>query len=120
MSKELMRILTYDVFNVDEVLAPSGAKTSKAFDLREVAQNGLFSLQYTVVGAGVVTFSYTMCSTEDGTFFTPVGGGTIKAGVVEGTGGLEFEPELFPFIKFVATETGGAAQATVSAKFNVQ
>ena len=102
------------------VLEAGKAYTSPAIDLREVAQDGIFSLEYTFTGSGVVTWSYTVCSKEDGTYFAPVNAADIFTSVTTGTAGDSFEPEMFPFIKIVATETG-TNTATISGLYvNIQ
>jgi hypothetical protein len=127
MPKGLRPITTYNVFQGVNYGGDSGAQTvttsaaitSKAFDLRDVAQNAAFSIQYTnATSGGTLALTYTMCSTANGTFFTPTGGGTIVSGLSSGTGGLSLEPEPFPFIKIVATATTQTCVCTVF--FNIQ
>ena len=115
MPKGLRPITTYNVFEGAQAVTTAAAITSVAFDLREVAQDGLFSLSYviTVASGGTLAFTYTVCSTKAGTYFTPTGGGTIASGLGAVTGGLAFEPEMFPFMKIVATATTNTCTATV-------
>lgn len=86
----------------------------------EIAQNGYFSVEWTITGSGVIALTYTVCSTSGGTYFTPTGGGSIITGLTAGTGGISFFPEPYPFIKLVATETGAAASAVITLQFNIQ
>ena len=124
MPKGLRPITTYNVFEGASYGGASGAQTvttnpaitSVAFDLSQCAQDGLFSLDYviTVLSGGTLIFTYTMCSTKAGTYFTPTGGGTINStGIGAATGGLSFEPEMFPFIKIVATASGNTCVCTL-------
>ena len=116
MPKGMRPITTYNVFEGAQTVTTAVAITSIAFDLREVAQDGLFSLDYviTVSSGGTLIFTYTVCSTKAGTYFTPTGGGTINAaGLGAATGGLSFEPEMFPFMKIVATASGNTCIATL-------
>ena len=100
-------ITTYKVFNA-EAISKKGVATSSAIDSRRSAQNGIFSIAY-VTTAGSLTFSYTVCTTKDGTYFTPTGAESIASGVTVGTGGYSFSPPAYPFMKLVATEADSAA-----------
>ena len=81
MPKGLRPITTYDVFMGPKTVTTAAAETSQAFDLREVAQDGLFSIDYAnATSGGTLAITYTMCSTKNGTYFTPTGGGTIISG----------------------------------------
>jgi hypothetical protein len=119
MPKGLRPITTYDVFNGAQTVTTAAAITSQAFDLREIAQDGLFSIDYAnATSGGTLAITYTMCSHKAGTYFTPTGGGTIVSGLGTATGGLAFEPEMFPFIKIVLTATSQTCVATIH--LNVQ
>jgi hypothetical protein len=119
MPKGLRPITTYNVFNGAQAVTTAAAITSVAFDLRECAQDGLFSIGYSnATSGGTLALTYTVCSTEHGTYFTPTGGGTIVSGLSTATGGLAFEPEMFPFIKIVATAT--TQTCTVTVHLNIQ
>lgn len=120
MPKGMRPITTYDVFNGAKTIVKNTTETSVAFDSRECAQNGYFSLEWTITGTGTLTLAYTVCSTKSGTYFTPTGGGTIVAGLTLGTGGMTFSPEMYPFIKLTVTETVNSANAVITLKFNVQ
>jgi hypothetical protein len=114
MPKGLRPITTYNVFNGAQAVTTAAAVTSQAFDLRECAQDGLFSIEYTnATSGGTLALTYTVCSTKSGTYFTPTGGGSIVSGLSTGTGGLAFEPEMYPFIKIVATATTQTCTCTV-------
>ena len=75
-----------------------------------------FTIAAVVTGStptGTLAITYTMCSHKAGTYFTPTGGGTIVSGLGTATGGLAFEPEMFPFSKIVLTATSQTCVATV-------
>ena len=119
MPKGMRPITTYNVFQGAQAVTTAAAITSVAFDLREVAQDGLFSIQYSnATSGGTLALTYTVCSVATGTFFTPTGGGTIVSGLGTASGGLAFEPEMYPFIKIVATAT--TQTCTVTVFFNIQ
>ena len=114
MPKGLRPITTYDVFNGAQAVTTAAAITSQPFDLREIAQDGLFSLDYSnATSGGTLAITYTMCSHKNGTYFTPTGGGTIVSGLGIATGGIAFEPEMFPFMKIVLTATTQSCTATI-------
>lgn len=115
MPKGLRPITTYNVFMGAQTVTTAAAITSQAFDLRECAQDGFFSIQYanTATEAATLALTYTVCSTKAGTYFTPTGGGSIVSGLGTASGGLAFEPEMYPFIKIVATATTDTCVATV-------
>jgi len=120
MPKGMRPITTYNVFQGAQAVTTAAAITSVAFDLRECAQDGLFSIQYanTAASGGTLALTYTVCSTATGTFFTPTGGGTIVSALGTASGGLGFEPEMYPFIKIVATATTNTC--TVTVHLNIQ
>lgn len=114
MPKGLRPITTYNVFGGSQTVTTAAAITSEPFDLREIAQDGLFSIDYSnTTSGGTLALTYTVCSTKNGTYFTPTGGGTIVSGLSTATGGLAFEPEMFPFMKIVATATTQSCVVTV-------
>lgn len=99
-----------------QVLTSGGTYTSGAID---VGDGGPFGLDYTISGTSPdLTFTYTACGTEAGTYFTPDSGGSIIANV-SATGGAAFAPEYFPYMK-VKVLNNGANTATVSAFLNTQ
>jgi hypothetical protein len=120
MPKGMRPITTYDVFEGEKTVVKNTTETSVPIDLREIAQDGFFSAEYTITGSGTITLAYTVCSTKNGTYFTPTGGGSIASGLTVGHGGLAFEPEMYPFIKITATETVNSANAGVTIKLNIQ
>jgi hypothetical protein len=112
-------ITTYDVFNGAQTVTTAAAVTSVAFDMREIAQNGIFSIDYAnATSGGTLAITYTVCSTKAGTYFTPTGGGSIVSGLSTATGGKSFKPECYPFMKIVLTATTQTCVAAVH--LNVQ
>ena len=113
-------IATNNLAPTAQAVTKSGTFTSQEVDLRQIAQDGIFSLEYTFTGSGVLTWTYTVCSTEDGTYFTPSGAADIATSTTTGTDGVSFEPELFPFMKIVATETGTNTASITGLYLNIQ
>ncbi len=126
MPKGLRPITTYNVWQGAKTVVKNTTETSVAFDLGDIAQNGVFSVQYLISGDGTVTLAYTVCSTKSGTYYTPTGAGTIVAGLTKtsgngaGLGGLSFTIPVYPFIKITASETVNSANAVVTVFLNVQ
>ena len=122
MPKGLRPITTYNVYGGTKAITRNAAHTSQFINLTETAQDGMFSLHWVITGSANITLTYTVCSISDGTYFTPSGGGTIpnaSALTVTTGGGVTFEPEMYPFIKLVATENNVAA-GTLVLYLNVQ
>jgi len=114
------QISTILLFNA-EALAKSGTASSEAIDLREIAQNWKFSLEYTITGTGTVLIEYLVCSTLDGTYIDT--GTDIGSTLAAGTDLLSFtsgEPHLAPFMKIRITEDGTANPVAVTVRLNVQ
>ncbi|MFA5340304.1 MAG: hypothetical protein WC332_00865 [Clostridia bacterium] len=125
MPKGMRPITTYNVFGGAQTVTKNTTSTSVAFDLREIAQNGYFSIEYLITGDGTLTIAYTVCSTKAGTYFTPTGASSIATGLTKtsgssGLGGLSFTPSPYPFMKITATETGTSYDAVINLKLNVQ
>ena len=117
-------IVTYHLFNSQTITKNTNA-SSVAVDLREIGQDGIFGVFYTITGDGVLTLEYTGCITDDGTFIEPSGASDIGSSLVKtsGTGGsdfVSFQPELMPFMKIKATETGTSANAVLDLYLLIQ
>jgi hypothetical protein len=118
MPKGLRPITTYDVFNGSKECGEGATVASDAIDLREVAQNGVFSIEYLITGDGTATIAFTVCSTKSGTYFTPTGASAIVTGLTKnsgsgGHGGLGFPAgssglPIYPFMKITITETANS------------
>ena len=124
MPKGLRPITTYHLFN-SETITKNTAKSSVAVDLREVAQDGIFSIEYCITGSGTAKIEYNLCSIKAGTYIEPTSGLDIASGLTSssGTSGRDivtFNPELAPFMKIKVTETGTAADVVVDLKLNIQ
>lgn len=113
-------ITTINVFEGTKTVAASATETSIAFDLRQIAQEGYFSIEYTIGGSGTCTIGYTVCSTKGGTYFVPTGGSSIATSLTAGTGGKSFSPAVFPFMKIYVTETGTSNSVTAKIFLNIQ
>jgi hypothetical protein len=131
MPKGLRPITSYNVFQ--DATYASGARSiaasqsaiSVAFDLRQVAQEGIFSIDYTITGSGTAKIEYLLCATAGGTFVEPSAAADIASGLTStsGTSGrdlITFEPEMAPFMKIKVTETGGAQAVVPTLWLNVQ
>ena len=124
MPKGLRPITTYHLF-VSETITRNTAESSVAIDLREVAQDGIFSIEYYITGSGTLKIEYSLCSIKGGTYIEPTSGADIASGLTSssGTSGRDivtFNPELAPFLKIKVTETGTAADAVIDLKLNIQ
>jgi hypothetical protein len=107
----MAKITTWPVFN-SKSLSAGDSGTSGVIDLRHMANAGFFSLSVNVnIGTsgtcGTTVFTYSGCSTETGIYRTP------SAAVAIGTCGtnstrniISFYPELMPFMKIIASQTG--------------
>ena len=134
MPKGMRPISTYNVFespanNTGAILVAKAATvTSEPIDLREIAQDGIFSIEYLISGEGIATIAYTVCSTKSGTYFTPTNAVAIVTGLTKtsgdgaGHGGLTFNPEMYPFMKITVTETKNSGTDTITAtvRLNIQ
>jgi hypothetical protein len=117
-------------------LSAGSSGTSGAIDLREIAQEGKFSVSASVaIGTagtcGTTTLEYTGCSTKDGTYVAPavagVAGtiGTAGTAAIHGTSNIfGFTPvAALPFMKVVATQVGAGNvgyDSVLTATLNVQ
>jgi len=113
-------ITTMKLFDA-EALDASGTASSEPVDLREIAQNRNFSVEYTTTGTGTTLIEYLVCSTLGGTYRDV--GTDIGATLAAGHDILPFasgEPQLAPFIKIRITEDGDANAVVVTLHLNIQ
>jgi len=113
-------IITMKLFDA-EILLKTVTVSSEPIDLREIAQNRNFSVEYTITGTGTVLIEYLVCSTIDGTYRDV--GTDIGATLAAGHDILPFasgEPQLAPFMKIRITEDGTAQTAVVTLYLNIQ
>lgn len=134
MPKNLRPITTYNVFQTGDggayatgarTITKNTSVTSGAIPLTEIAQNGLFSLEYLITGDGTVTIEYLLCSTEHGTYVEPSTATNIATGLTKssGTSGhdiITFNPEMAPWMKIKVTETVNSSDAVVTLTLNIQ
>ena len=132
----MAKITTVPLFK-DKALSAGDTGTSDPIDLRYSSTMQRYSLRYGIVAgtsttAGTTVFSYVGCSTETGTYVSPMlhgtfgtsGTGKVEAKMMDlrgdaGTG--QIVP--MPWIKIIATQTGSGtagAQSIVTAELNVQ
>ena len=117
-------IVVYELWKANSITKDTNESTV-AVDLREIAQDGVFALKYTITGDGTLTLEYTGCETKDGTFVEPSGASDIATGLTKtsGTSGTDiitFEPELMPFMKIKATETVTTDDAVLTLHLFIQ
>ena len=110
-------------------LSAGDSGTSDLIDLRYIANNGLFSLSTKVAAgtsttAGTTVFTYVGCSIDNGTFVAPSSAAAAgTAGTSIGRDIISFSPELMPFMKIIATQTGAGtagANSVIDAELIVQ
>lgn len=107
------------IFNA-EALSASGTASSVKIDLKQIAQNGYFSIYYTITGSGTIKLEYLLSYDEEATFLEPAGADDIATLLSSGSGLVTFSPELAAWIQIKATEDGGASAATISAWMHIQ
>lgn len=108
-----------------ETVAAGGSAVSDAIDV-SMAGADLFSLQMALSGDGTITLSY-LVSVDGTNFLTPTGASDIGASLTKTSGPgsdgkdiFSFNPELAPFIKVKATETGSTNGVTLTADLAVK
>ena len=122
MAKGQRVITNIQIFNA-KTITKNTSVYSMIVDLRSIAAEGFFSLQYEITGSGVVTLEYQLCNQDSATdFLEPSSatniGSSLSATTGPGADGLDilpFSPELARFLKIKATETGTAADAVITA-----
>lgn len=115
----------------NQALSAGEAATSRAIDLRYVAQRGKFAIATSSVGGtsttcGTTSLIYQVGLSLDGAFAAPSGVAATASTI--GTYGSnssyeEFSPVLTPFIKFIAQQSGAGtagAQTKISASLIAQ
>jgi len=101
------------VFVVETVLAGQ-VKKSAVIDVRNMAPEGMFALESTITGSGTIKWTYECCTTKGGVFLEPEDAVDIYTAQTVGQIYQAFQPELTPFIKIVATETGGVNPVVIA------
>ena len=121
------KIVTIPIWK-SQALNPGDVATSDVIDLREDSGNGIFSLSSTPVAGtagtcGTTVFTYSGCSTRNGTYVTPASAVAIGTSGTANTGGdiFSFNPEPMPFMKIIATQTGAAGKdSKITVELNIQ
>jgi hypothetical protein len=118
-------VTTTRLFNA-ATIAASGSSTSTAIDLRNIAQNGFFSLQIEVTGDGTAKVEY-LCSNNNSVFVEPADSFDIVSEFTDISGPNDngkafyaFEPEPCGFLKIKVTETGGVNAIFVTLDIAIQ
>ena len=126
MSREWKPITTVGLFN-ETTITKNTSLLSMVVDLRDIAQDGIFSVEYIVSGDGTVKIEYNVCSTREGLFFEPSSASDIASGLTKtsgpGSDGHDFKsfgPELTSFLKIKVTETGTVSDAIITLDLNIQ
>jgi hypothetical protein len=112
----MRQIYVHPVFK-EKAIARDGVAIGEPIPLGDLAGNGVFSLMVKEFAGALadVTFTYTMCDTQGGTYLAPDGAVAIKANLIGGNAMLiSFEPELAPYIRIVATENDVAAVTSLT------
>ena len=103
-----------------EAIAKNASVTSVPIDLRQISQEGMFSVMYTLVGSGTLKLEYLLASEKNGTYVEPSGATDILTGGAVGTDLKTFDPELAPFMKIKATEENVDTITSLDLFINVQ
>jgi len=113
----------YPLFSAEEIPADSSS-TSEILDLR--GRTGIFSVYYEITGSGTLKLEY-LISHDGKNFVNPTGATEIGADLTASSGTdsdgkdiLDFDPEIAPFIKIKATETGKSDAPTLTLSIAVQ
>jgi hypothetical protein len=111
-------VVEHKLWTANSIAAGQNESTA-AIDLRQIAQDGTFSIKYTVTGTGTCKFEYNLCDTKTGTFIEPSGASDIASSITassgtSGTDWVSFSPILAPFMKIKCTETGSSNAVVVT------
>lgn len=117
-------IVTYELWRAKSIAAGQNESTV-AIDLRQIGQDGTFSIEYLVTGDGTCKFEYLLSNTAGGTFIKPSGATDIASSITKssGTSGrdfVSFSPILAPFLKIRCTETTNTNAVVVTLTLNIQ
>jgi hypothetical protein len=133
----MARITTIPLFK-NKALSAGDSGTSDPIDLRYNSSMQRLVLHYAIAAgtsttAGTTEFSYVGCSSETGTYKSPIlhggtfgtsGGGKVESYMMSLRGDMGTNTLMVtPFMKIIATQTGAGtagAQSIVTAELNVQ
>jgi len=101
-----------------QAIPASTAVTSAAIDIGKASALALH-IQTLTGTAPDVTFTYSLCNSQDGTFIVPLSPVTIKVSAAAADV-CDFAPEAAEFIKIIATNNNGANAATLTAQLAIQ
>ena len=101
------------LFAAAKTVVKNTNEDSQPIDLRNTAPSGMFSLFSKITGTGTCKITYKVCSTIDGTYFTPADAVDIETAQTVGSIWESFEPELTPFLIINFAETGTANDVVI-------
>lgn len=122
MARRSIAIYNEKIFNAVTISA-SGNSSSQKIDLRSLACEGFFSLQYAITGDGTCKFEYNLSNEDEATTMIEPSSATDIGSSLTKTSGpgsngidlLSFSPELARWLLIKCTETGGANSVTITA-----
>ena len=117
--KTINKISNFIIFNAKSIAANANASSEK-LDLRSLAANGVFSLQYEITGSGTVKFEYLLSNEDAATnMIEPSTATDIGSSLTETTGPgsngkdiLSFEPEVARWLQIKCSVTLDTAVVT--------
>lgn len=112
------KIIDFKAYDAVEIAA-SGTAYSQVLDLSRDQPDGHFSMQVVATGSGTVKLEY-LLSNDGTTFVTPTGASDIVTAHTSGNDMYSISPMLARYIKFLATETGGANTITITCRAAIQ
>ena len=109
-----------------ETIAAGSSSTTSAIDLRNIAQQGYFSIQLLVTGDGTAKVEY-QCSNNNSVFIEPESAVDILTGFTktsgpgsDGKGFYSFSPETCGWLKIKVSETGTTQAIVVTLDIAIQ
>lgn len=109
-----------------ETIAAGQTSTCSAIDLRNIAQQGYFSIQLAVTGDGTAKVEY-QCSNNNSVFMEPQSAVDIITGFTktsgpgsDGKGFYSFSPETCGWLKIKVSETGSTQAIVVTLDIAIQ
>ena len=109
-------------FKAGTVLTPNEVKRSLPIPLKDIVENGLFSINNIVTGTGICRVSYEMGNSpeDDGSFATPEGSYPIIDSQTIGTKVASFRPSVATYIIIVIENLDNTNSVTCTTILNVQ
>ena len=117
--KTINKISNFIIFNAKSIASGANASSEK-IDLRSLAANGVFSLQYEITGSGTVKFEYLLSNEDAATNMIEPStatdiGSSLTATTGPGANGLDilpFEPEIARWLQIKCSVTSATAVVT--------